>query len=320
MPGIKELAVGRSDVFYVKFEDVHVRTGWNCRDNTTEDYKRGIAALAAQIVGAGMIKQPLAASTIDGELVITDGHRRLDAMDFLLQNDPTAKIDWRIPVRMEPPKATEADRIISQIIRNSGVPFTALEQAAVIARLLDEGLSVTEIAAKTGFTDTRVRQLNDMNTLPEEMKATIRAGDVSPTTAHNIARKAASPEEASATLAEAVKLAKGSGKKKASPRHVKLADAVREPKKTPAEVKAAAKAIADALEKDVGPKTNFATREQRDAAFAAIREIFTPSFDLSITDNADGSVTIDAKTSHEKISAIRTYFGIPEGSNVEGFI
>lgn len=55
---IKNLAVGRSDLFRVDPHDIVVKPGWNCRDTETDEYKEGIAELAKSIATVG-VKQAL---------------------------------------------------------------------------------------------------------------------------------------------------------------------------------------------------------------------------------------------------------------------
>lgn len=275
MTGIKDLAVGRSDTFLVNLEDVTVRPDWNCRDTTSAAYRDGILELAAQIKAAGQIKQALTGAMIDGVLALTDGHRRIAAMRFLAETDPNAEIDWRIPVRMEPPKSTEADRILSQILRNSGVPFTPLEQAAVVERLIGEAMSLADIAARMGYTETRIRQLRDMAAMPESVKAHVASGEIAATAAHNLVRKAKSAEEAVATIDEAVASAKATGRR-AKPR-------------------------------DMRPKNE--EHAARDAAAEAVRQFFGGD-NAIITENFDGTREVNGRISVEALDAIIGYFKV----------
>ena len=51
--GIKQTAVGRSDLFRLDPKDIHVKDGWNCRD-LGPVYEEKIAVLQASIAESGV--------------------------------------------------------------------------------------------------------------------------------------------------------------------------------------------------------------------------------------------------------------------------
>ena len=178
--GIKDIAIGRSDIFRIDPRNIRVREGWNLRNTETADYKAGIVDLKNQIIAAGGVKEALTVQWEDGAPWLTNGHRRLAAVNLALSEGYEVPF---VPVQTEGRNVSEVDCVLSMVLRNSGVPFTPMENAAVFERLRTLGLTLVQIAEKVGLTEARVRQTIDLLTMPEPVKAHIDAGTVAPTTA-----------------------------------------------------------------------------------------------------------------------------------------
>lgn len=137
---IKNLADGRSDLYRLAPSKLSVKEGFNSRVKDFDPADADDIALAKSIAVHG-IKQPLAVFVEGANVYLSDGHRRFGAVNYLndvangeAENDHEIEITAdlsAIPVLVESKDGTEADRILMQITRNSGKPFTALEQAAV---------------------------------------------------------------------------------------------------------------------------------------------------------------------------------------------
>lgn len=210
--GIKEIAKGRSDLFKVDPRDLNIKEGWNVRDEESLDLEE----LMISIKEHG-VKQPLTVQIEEGKLYVTDGHRRYFATLKLLEEGVEIKT---VPVQTENRFSNAADHIASMIVRNSGKPLTAIEQARVFKRLLDFGLSQTEIAAKVGKSRQWVVNMLELNAAPEELKALVKKGNVTATLAHKTLAKEGG-EKATKTLKKAVEKAAKEGKAKATEKHVK---------------------------------------------------------------------------------------------------
>lgn len=208
--GLKDIASGRSDIYRLDPDLIQVKAGWNCRDTTTEDYKAGIIELARSIAESG-VKEAMTVYWEDGVAYLSNGHRRLDAVKYA-KAELGAEIKT-VPVQLESRFADEAERVMSMIVRNSGVPFTPLENAHVFKRLCDLGWSVTDIAGKIGYTDTRVRQTLDLLALPEPVKTRVKKGEIAPATAAKVVKKVGK-EKADSVIAKGVETAKAKGRKK----------------------------------------------------------------------------------------------------------
>lgn len=210
--GIKEIAKGRSDLYRVDPRDLNVKEGWNVRDDESLD----LDEIMPSIRELG-VKQALTVQVEDGKLFVTDGHRRYFATMKLIEQGVDIKT---VPVQTEDRYSNAADHIASMIVRNSGKPLTAIEQARVFKRLLDFGLSQTEIASKVGKSRQWVVNMLELNAAPEELKTLVKSGKVTATLAHKTLSKEGGTE-ATKTLTKAVKKAEKEGKTKATEKHVK---------------------------------------------------------------------------------------------------
>ncbi len=213
---IKELALGRSDLFSLAPDDIHVQTGWNSRDFNDPENVTHVDALARSIKEVG-VKEPLAGYMDDGKFILTNGESRLRAVKKLIAEGVEIK---SLPVIREPKHANEVDRLASQFIRNSGRPFSPMENAKLFARLLDYGWSEKDIASRTGMSRERVHQLVKLNAVPEVVKKEVTKGTISATAVQRIQAKAESVTDVTAQVSNAIATAKAAGKTKATPKHV----------------------------------------------------------------------------------------------------
>ena len=220
-PGLKSLSQGRRDMFEVAPGDIEVIEGWNSRDFSDPENIAHIEQLAASIEQNGVL-EPLSGyyDSDKNKFVLTNGESRIRAIRLLAEKGVEIK---SVPCRTEPRHANEADHLASQIIRNSGRPFTPMENAALFVKLTGHGWTTAEIANKVGFTTERVAQILELHALPSKVKQRVKAGEISPTLAGKIKAKAKSARETTATVEGAIKAARTEGKKKATERHVKAA-------------------------------------------------------------------------------------------------
>lgn len=207
--GITSLSEGRSDLLKIDPRKLNIREGWNLRDMTAPDVVEHIDQLAQSISEVG-VQVPIRAYWEDGKAWVTSGHCRvaaaLRAIDHYKSELKT------VPVQIEDRHANEADRIMGQIVHNSGKPFTSLEQAKVFKRLLDLGWQQGDIAKKAGISASRVSQILDLLTLPQAVKAMVSQGTVSATLA--TATVASNGSKAEQVLKAGLEQAKSEGKSK----------------------------------------------------------------------------------------------------------
>lgn len=216
--GIQGIATGRSDTFRISLDDLHVREGWNARDVDFNPNDEDDLALAQSIAEVG-IKETMTAIWEDGRAYITNGHRRRAAA--LYARDVLKAEIKSVPVQTEARYSSEAEHVLSQIVRNAGKPLSPFEKGKVFKKLIDLGWSETEIGQKTGITRTRVVQLLEVQSAPEPVKAMVRSGEVSADLAMKTIRAAdGDTGKAVAELAGAIDTAKKAGKTRATAKHV----------------------------------------------------------------------------------------------------
>lgn len=213
--GIKDAAKGRSDIFKMALDDIHVREGWNVRDIDFDPADIEDLSLARSIAENG-VREALTVVWEDGKAFVTNGHRRLSAARYAAK-ELGAEIK-SLPCQTEDRYSNEADHVLSMIVRNSGKPLLPLEQARVFKRLIDLGWSVGEISRRVGRTSQWVGDLLNLQAAPTEITNMIRDGSVSASLAvQTIARE---KSRAPAVLSTAVEKARSEGKTRATAKHV----------------------------------------------------------------------------------------------------
>lgn len=225
--GLAAIAEGRTDLFRMDPRKIVIRHGWNSRDFDLPENQAHVDQLAESIREVG-VKEPLAGYHEDGQFILTNGESRLRAVLKLLSEGHNVET---VPVQPEPRHATEAEHVLSQIIRNSGKPFTPIENARVFARLLGLGMSNRDIAAKVGMTPERVAQIAKLDTVTPAVREHIKKGEITSTLVQRIQAKAKDAKEVEEQVVEAIKTAQAEGKKKATPKHAAKTERTSAPKR-----------------------------------------------------------------------------------------
>lgn len=213
--GLKSLAEGRSDIYRVDPHKISVRLSWNGRDFNDPANIEHVNMLASSIKAIG-VKEPLTVTWENGKAWLVDGECRLRAALQAIKEGAELKT---IPVKAEDRYANESDQLFSQVVRNSGKPFSAMERAKVFKRLLDMGWKQQDIATKSGLSGSMVSQVLNLLMHPEPIKAMISAGQVSASMA-TAALKEHGPAKAVEILKDAIAVANADGSAKAMPKHV----------------------------------------------------------------------------------------------------
>lgn len=216
---LKFVAQGGSRIYFVNPYVLRIKPGWNCRNHNSPENREHVLRLAGMIAKAG-VEEALTVHLEDGHFYITDGHCRfLAVMHAINHLGATIKT---VPIKEESKYSSEADRLASQMIRNSGKQLEPLEQGELYHRLIKYGWTEQQIAEMAGYTRGRIVQILELhaNTTPR-LKEMITTGAVKPSFVGRIIRKVKkSPETAESVVAAAIDVAKSHGKSKASARHV----------------------------------------------------------------------------------------------------
>lgn len=266
MSTIKEMSEGRTDMFRIDPRKLNVKPSWNGRDFNDPANIEHVNILALSIAEIG-VKEPLTVYMEDGKAWLSDGECRLRATLQAIKAGAEIKT---IPVKTEDRYANEADKLFSQIIRNTGKPFSQMEQAKVYKRLLDLGWAQGDIAKKAGISAARVSQILNLLTLPEPIKAMVSSGQVSANMAV-AAIKDHNPAKAIAVLQDAVATAQSEGATKAMPRHVAPAVAPMGAPATPNEPKEPSNLVRGGIEKIVHNAFEFSDVDDSDTEIVVIK-------------------------------------------------
>lgn len=217
--GIKDMMEGRSDIFRINPYLLNVKDGWNVREMDDPENAQHITELARSIAEVG-VRNPLTVYFENGKLYLSDGHCRLMAT-FMAIEVFGAEVRT-VPVKTEDRYSTEADRVFSQIVLNSGKPLTPFERSTNFHRLLGLGWTEDMIAAKSGIGKSRVIQILELKLLPDAVKTLVRQGKIAPTLAAQVWKE--NGEDADATvsaISEGFAAATSEGRDKVTRRFVK---------------------------------------------------------------------------------------------------
>lgn len=226
MAGIKTIAKGRQDFYRLAVEDIHVKPGWNAREDEDPANIEHVAQLARSIAAVGQ-KTPIKIYLEDEKAFVSDGYSRLKAIKYAIK-----EFDAQIATVnciVEDKYSSEADRVFTMIVGNSGKPLTPLETGRVFKRLIDFNWSEKDIADKSGMSTQRVRDLLELQAGPAEVVDMVAKGQVTATLAQTVVRANKGDRKAAVqTLTDAIVKAKVEGKTKATAKHVGTGKSLKE--------------------------------------------------------------------------------------------
>lgn len=208
--GLASISEGRSDIHRINPKLIHIKPNWNSRDFNDPANKEHVEILAKSIAEIG-VQEPLTVNWEGGKAWLEDGECRLRATLYAIEHLNATDLKT-VPVKSGERYANEADRLFSQRIRNSGKPFTVLEDAKLFKRLLGLGWQQGDIAKKAGISAARVSQILDYNTMPEGVKAMVHNGQVAASTAMVVVKAEGSKAEAALKQGWGVAASEGKGK------------------------------------------------------------------------------------------------------------
>jgi ParB family chromosome partitioning protein len=223
--GLASLSEGRTDIHWIDPHKLNVRIDWNARDFGDPSNQLHIEQLSLSIAEIG-VKEPLTVIWEGDKAWVIDGECRLRAA--LRAIDVHKAPIKTVPVKSEVRYANEAEQLFSQVVRNSGKPFSQMENAKVFKRLLDLGWQQNDIAKKAGVTPARVSQILDLLAMPEPIKQMVTNGQVSASMAV-ATLKEHNPGRAVEVLKDAVAVANSEGSQRAMPKHVEVPAAPKPP-------------------------------------------------------------------------------------------
>lgn len=203
MAALKEMAVSRGTLMNFDPRKLEVKKGLNSRDGSAADNLEHIEWLAQSIAEEG-VKTPLVVFQEGDHVYVADGHCRLAAVKLAISRG--APIET-VPCIPEPRGTNGVDRVLSQVIYNSGKALTPLELGQNFKKALALGGTVEAIAKRVNMSVSWVNQMIDLQAAPEEVHQMVRDGKVSATLAAKVVKRDGA-DGGAATLKKAVE-AKG---------------------------------------------------------------------------------------------------------------
>jgi ParB/RepB/Spo0J family partition protein len=133
--------IGKLKGYKISPDSILTTPGWNPREDMGD-----IVALAEDIRANGIMQFLKVRSGDDDKFYIIDGERRLLAVHYLREHG--VNIEW-VPCVLAD-KLSDAERLCMALSSNTGKPLTPVEQGQAFKRLKNYGLTLTEIARRTG--------------------------------------------------------------------------------------------------------------------------------------------------------------------------
>lgn len=169
----------------VRPDAIRVVPGFNLRDTTSQRYKDGLAALKAHMARGGHVPPLEVALSADGMGVdIVEGHRRTAVyLELIADGQP---IEW---IRIEPFIGNDIERKTRVLTSQDNEKLLPLEIAEGYRQLAAFGLTPDDIARRVCKTRQHVDQLLILAGADHSVQKMVADGEVSATTAVDVARK-----------------------------------------------------------------------------------------------------------------------------------
>ncbi len=205
--------IRKTDILKVLLSAIIVEDGFNVRESLGEE-DGSLDALARQIAAQGQ-KQPLKGVRRGDEVLLTAGHRRLEAIKIANEKyiGKPGYLDEEITEALVmTEKADDKARVFEMLIDGDGSrPLTNKEMVKGIERLLEMDVDQKEIIASLGMGKSQAQKYNLVAAAktPKAIKKMIEEGVISVAKVNALQRKAGSDKE----LVELAEAAVAEGRK-----------------------------------------------------------------------------------------------------------
>jgi len=200
------------DLLKIRPQDIVIEKDFNVRlpGPALEDH---IESIKASIM-LGDTPPPLAVRLRDAQIILRDGHCRLEAFKRAIRaGTPIEYIDaveWR---------GSDIDAVVYMVKSASGKPLDPLEVSQAYKRLRAFNWTDARIAERFGKTEAHVRQLLLLADSDHKIQDFVRTERIAASTAVKIIQTHGT--EATQVIEAAIAEATASGKAKVTPKHVK---------------------------------------------------------------------------------------------------
>ena len=158
---LRELADGKSDILHIDPRKIQVKDGFNARRDFGDMHE------LRESIRANGVRTPLRIFTENGVVYVESGHRRLKAVQDLINQGVDIKT---VPCIPEPKGTTEEQRTLGLVLDNDGMRLKPIEEAYVFDRLSNYGWSDKDIAEKTGRSQAHISNARQLLKTPKEVQ------------------------------------------------------------------------------------------------------------------------------------------------------
>jgi ParB/RepB/Spo0J family partition protein len=158
------------ELLHVDPRNVVIQAGFNTRINYGKLHE-----LKNKIIANGVHSPLKGFDDGNGKFILTDGHRRMAAIQLAIEEGHDIKLVPFIPSD----EHDDVSRTLEILLSNDGKPLTTLETAHTYKRLTSLGLKVSEVATKVGKSYAYVNKLLILSNATETTQAQIKEGKVS---------------------------------------------------------------------------------------------------------------------------------------------
>lgn len=183
---IREFTTRGKEIVKAQYLNIQVRPGFNERDEWGD-----IPALGTSILEEGLLIPLFVEMLKDGRCFLIDGERRFKGIGWLRSQGHD--YDY-VDVIIVPKGLTDTERLLMMCnLNNGGKRHTELEEGRIYRRLVNLGMSAALIARKVGVSEMIVGNRLRLDSLSDEEKRSISAGEISFTAALALARAESDP-------------------------------------------------------------------------------------------------------------------------------
>lgn len=168
---IRENSKRGEEVVKIQISKVKVREGFNVRTDYGD-----IESLAKSILENGQVVPARVDAMADGTFLLTDGHRRFRALQYIVEmgnDEPLLK------AIVNASRTTEEERILQMFVTQDNKPLTQLEVCELIKRLINLGHDQTSVAKKIGKSIAYVSTMLSVANERQEIKQLLSEGKLS---------------------------------------------------------------------------------------------------------------------------------------------
>lgn len=210
MAEAKADGIQKATYFKVDPEILEFEAGFNLREEG-DDLSAYLESLY-QSMKAGAAVPPIDVSVVDGRVIVRDGHCRTRVARRLKSEG----IEYLLEARQY--RGNDADCVLHMLGTAQGKALTPLEQGRGFLRLVRYGMSVVQIAERTGLHRNTIDNWLILAEAPSEVQQMLSRGEVAALVVVDAVRKHGS--KAGEYLGKKVEAVKASGEKKVTKKHV----------------------------------------------------------------------------------------------------